>query len=68
MLNTWGLCEYRGLHATEMTKWDSYCNAYSPKEEGPVERCCANCAFWLTSDEHLVEKARRVSQTSDFLR
>jgi hypothetical protein len=68
MLNTWGLCEYRGLDATEMTQWDSYCNAYIPKEEGTVERCCANCAFWLASDEHLVEKARRVSQTSDFLR
>ena len=59
MVNIWGLCEHIGLDATGMTRWDSYCNSYSPKEvkgAETVEKCCASCAYWLASDEDLMER------------
>jgi len=40
-----------------MTKWEMCCIFFAPgelKRKENIEKCCANCVYWHTYDEHLV--------------
>ena len=61
MINIWGICEYGGIFTTQMVRYDASCTFFNPKtcEKTPsTERCCANCMYWITSDELLMEREK----------
>jgi hypothetical protein len=56
MINIWGVCEFAEITHDPLRKWDMQCNSFSPMEVKRVkemDRCCANCIYWLIADEHL---------------
>lgn len=56
MINIWGVCEFAEITHDPLRKWDMQCNSFSPMEVKRVkemDRCCANCIYWLVADEHL---------------
>jgi len=59
MINVWGICEFDGIYTTQMVRWDSWCKYFNQKEreKGKItEKQCANCIYWVTSDELIAEK------------
>jgi len=58
MINIWGICTWGAGSYDQMTKWDLSCIFFTPREFKRienVEKCCANCVYWDTFDEHLVK-------------
>jgi hypothetical protein len=58
MINIWGICEFEGIFTTQMVRWDSCCKYFRLKEyeKGEnTEKSCAQCRYWITSDDSLTE-------------
>jgi hypothetical protein len=56
MINIWGICEFAEMTHDPLRKWDMQCTSFSPVEENrlkEMEKCCANCKYWLAADENL---------------
>ena len=54
MINIWGVCELGEISHDPLRKWDFGCTLFRPcrvKREEAIERCCANCVYWLAFDE-----------------
>lgn len=65
MINTWGVCEYGEMTHDPLRRWDLCCHAFSPgdpKRVEGIEKCCANCTYWLIADECLAsnDKGREI--------
>lgn len=57
MINIWGVCEYGEMTHDPLRRWDLCCSSFSlgdPKRVEGIEKCCANCIYWLIADECLV--------------
>jgi hypothetical protein len=57
MINIWGICTWGAGSYDQMTKWEMCCIFFAPgelKRKENIEKCCANCVYWHTYDEHLV--------------
>ena len=56
MINIWGVCEFAEMTHDPLRRWDLCCSSFSPaeiKRVEDIERCCANCIYWLVADERL---------------
>jgi len=65
MINIWGVCEYGEMTHDPLRRWDLCCHAFSPgdpKRVEGIEKCCANCTYWLIADECLApnDKGREI--------
>jgi hypothetical protein len=58
MINIWGICECGGIYTSQMVRGDSCCTYFCLKENEKgknTERNCAQCRYWITSDDLLME-------------
>ncbi len=58
MINIWGICECGGIYTSQMVRWDSWCTYFHLKENEKgenTEMSCAQCRYWITSDDLLME-------------
>ncbi len=65
MINIWGVCEHGEMTHDPLRRWDLCCHAFSPgdpKRVEGIEKCCANCTYWLIADECLAsnDKGREI--------
>lgn len=54
LMNTWGVCEFAEMSHDPWRSWDAICKVFRPRDTqraGNVDRCCANCIYWLAPDE-----------------
>ncbi len=59
MINSWGVCEFGEMSHDPLRKWDSDCTLFCPcrvKREEALQKCCANCAYWLPFDERIASE------------
>ena len=56
MINLWGVCEFGEITHDPLRRWEMCCNSFSPKyakRVKTVDKCCANCVYWLIADENI---------------
>jgi hypothetical protein len=59
MITIWGVCEFGEPTHDPLRRWDFSCTFFLPLEPKRIDdrdACCANCRFWIATDEHLEGK------------